>query len=247
MRTTIPVSRRYRRGALQARRCRLGGNQQTTGCARSPAACSCCFATYPGRPDHSPPSAGRRSMAVAGARLDEVETVVRAFQRDDRNFLLPPAPTSLSEGTVLDISHEALLRQWSCLPNGLIRSGGTPPNCGVGGSGRTVAQPRGLLNARDLSALVSGKNASHPSGRGVMFTNPPGQNRCPSWPASRTRASQMMRAVRLAVALLSLVTTAVRLWLTILARQSRTHAVIIASQLELPWSRAFPHDRRCRG
>ena len=51
-------------------------------------------------------------MAVAGATLDEVESVVRAFQRDDRNFLLPPAPAPLTEDTALDLSHEAILRQW---------------------------------------------------------------------------------------------------------------------------------------
>jgi hypothetical protein len=51
-------------------------------------------------------------MAVTGATLPEVEEVVREFQADDRNFLLPPSNESLSPDKYLDVSHEALLRQW---------------------------------------------------------------------------------------------------------------------------------------
>jgi energy-coupling factor transporter ATP-binding protein EcfA2 len=51
-------------------------------------------------------------QAVTGAGVAEVEQVVRVFQEDDRNFLLPPPPQSLTAETYLDISHEALLRQW---------------------------------------------------------------------------------------------------------------------------------------
>jgi hypothetical protein len=51
-------------------------------------------------------------MGVTGATLSEVEEVVREFQADDRNFLLPPSDESLTPVTYLDISHEALLRRW---------------------------------------------------------------------------------------------------------------------------------------
>lgn len=59
-------------------------------------------------------------LALTGASLADVEAVIRTFQEDERNFILPilppvvpgnPAP-SLSPTDVLDISHEALLRQW---------------------------------------------------------------------------------------------------------------------------------------
>jgi hypothetical protein len=53
------------------------------------------------------------AMAVTGATVGEVEEVVREFQADDRNFLLPLSDESLAPDTYLDISHEALLRQWS--------------------------------------------------------------------------------------------------------------------------------------
>jgi len=51
-------------------------------------------------------------QAVTGASVAEIEQVVRVFQRDDRNFLLPPPPQHLTAESYLDISHEALLRQW---------------------------------------------------------------------------------------------------------------------------------------
>jgi hypothetical protein len=51
-------------------------------------------------------------MAVTRATVEEVEGVVRQFQADDRNFLLPPSDESFTPDTYLDISHEALLRQW---------------------------------------------------------------------------------------------------------------------------------------
>jgi len=53
-------------------------------------------------------------QAVTGADLPAIEEIVRLFQSDDRNFLIP----FLKEGDHLrpedhlDISHEALLRQW---------------------------------------------------------------------------------------------------------------------------------------
>lgn len=51
-------------------------------------------------------------QAVTSASVTEIESVVRVFQQDDRNFLLPPPPQQLTAETYLDISHEALLRQW---------------------------------------------------------------------------------------------------------------------------------------
>ena len=51
-------------------------------------------------------------QAVTGASMAEIEQVVRVFQQDDRNFLLPPPSRPLTAESYLDISHEALLRQW---------------------------------------------------------------------------------------------------------------------------------------
>lgn len=52
---------------------------------------------------------------ITGADVPAIEEIVRLFQSDDRNFLLPPLAEGvhLKEGDHLDISHEALLRQWT--------------------------------------------------------------------------------------------------------------------------------------
>jgi WD40 repeat protein/energy-coupling factor transporter ATP-binding protein EcfA2 len=54
-------------------------------------------------------------QAVTGAEIPAIEEIVRLFQSDDRNFLLPPLKEDdhLAEGDHLDISHEALVRQWT--------------------------------------------------------------------------------------------------------------------------------------
>ncbi len=55
--------------------------------------------------------------AVTGASITEIEEVIRLFQDDDRNFLLPAQNEELSSETELDVSHEALLRQWDLFAN----------------------------------------------------------------------------------------------------------------------------------
>ncbi|MEM9264861.1 MAG: hypothetical protein AAGA46_05005, partial [Cyanobacteria bacterium P01_F01_bin.13] len=49
---------------------------------------------------------------VANADLEEVVAVIDAFRAPRRSFLMPPAGTPLSETSVIDISHESLMRNW---------------------------------------------------------------------------------------------------------------------------------------
>jgi WD40 repeat protein/energy-coupling factor transporter ATP-binding protein EcfA2 len=66
-------------------------------------------------------------MEVAQASLEEVKSVVEAFQRDHRNFILTrPSGEEFTAGTRLDVSHEALLRQWSMFNCGEV-SRESPP------------------------------------------------------------------------------------------------------------------------
>ena len=59
------------------------------------------------------------AIALAGketaAGREQVERVVAAFRRPDRSFLMPPEGVPLEDATVLDISHESLIRQWDKL------------------------------------------------------------------------------------------------------------------------------------
>ena len=50
--------------------------------------------------------------AVAGVPFEHVEKVVEVFRHPDCSFIRPPAGEPVHPYTVLDISHESLIRQW---------------------------------------------------------------------------------------------------------------------------------------
>jgi tetratricopeptide (TPR) repeat protein len=50
--------------------------------------------------------------AITGASAEEVAAVVEVFRKEGRSFLMPPAEVTLTHDTVLDISHESLIRNW---------------------------------------------------------------------------------------------------------------------------------------
>jgi WD40 repeat protein len=53
--------------------------------------------------------------AVAGVATAQVVAVVEVFRRPDRSFITPSVVVLLRSDTVLDISHESLIRQWQRL------------------------------------------------------------------------------------------------------------------------------------
>jgi WD40 repeat protein len=53
--------------------------------------------------------------ALADAAAAEVADVVAVFRDPSRSFLMPPAGEALEAGTVIDISHESLMRVWQRL------------------------------------------------------------------------------------------------------------------------------------
>jgi len=61
-------------------------------------------------------TASLQSVAeVAGVPVEQVVPVVEAFRHPDLSVLVPPAPTPLEPETILDVSHESLIRQWQRL------------------------------------------------------------------------------------------------------------------------------------
>ncbi|HET6438307.1 MAG TPA: hypothetical protein VFG59_09615 [Anaeromyxobacter sp.] len=52
---------------------------------------------------------------VVSARSEDIDRVVRRFQDGDAAFLVPPQSGKLEDSTVVDIVHEALIRQWKTL------------------------------------------------------------------------------------------------------------------------------------
>src|SRR5215510_4977007 len=53
--------------------------------------------------------------AVADATADEIKAVIEKFRQPGRSFLMPPAETLLHSDTLIDISHESLIRVWNKL------------------------------------------------------------------------------------------------------------------------------------
>ena len=55
------------------------------------------------------------AAAIAGVPPDELVPIVEAFRAPGRNLLVPPSNVPLTPDTVIDISHESLIRQWAIL------------------------------------------------------------------------------------------------------------------------------------
>ena len=60
----------------------------------------------------------RDLAAVAGASPDELRPLIDAFRAPGVSFLTPYAPAPLNENTIVDISHEALIRCWRRIASG---------------------------------------------------------------------------------------------------------------------------------
>jgi tetratricopeptide (TPR) repeat protein len=61
------------------------------------------------------PTRLREICEIAGASVEEVSRVVEVFRREGRSFLMPPVGVALEPETVIDISHESLIRNWDRL------------------------------------------------------------------------------------------------------------------------------------
>jgi hypothetical protein len=52
---------------------------------------------------------------LTGAAVDDLTKVIDVFRQPNRSFLMPPYRESLTAGTIIDISHESLMRVWNRL------------------------------------------------------------------------------------------------------------------------------------
>ncbi|TND04549.1 MAG: hypothetical protein FD123_3818 [Bacteroidetes bacterium] len=69
----------------------------------------------PNTPGTRRPSQLSELAAIAGATTEEVKQVIEAFRTPERSFLVPPWPSPLQPDTIVDISHESLMRVWERL------------------------------------------------------------------------------------------------------------------------------------
>lgn len=61
------------------------------------------------------PTELREICQILGASMDEVVAVIDVFRREGRSFLMPPANIQLEPDSLIDISHESLIRGWQRL------------------------------------------------------------------------------------------------------------------------------------
>jgi len=59
--------------------------------------------------------------AIANASPAEAGAVLDVFRQVSRSFLMPPAPEPVGPGTIIDISHESLMRVWNRLKDWVER------------------------------------------------------------------------------------------------------------------------------
>jgi WD40 repeat protein len=74
-----------------------------------------------GRQDTRRPACVRDVAGLAEVPWQDVAAVVEVFRRPGRSFLTPAYPIALSEATLLDISHESLIRLWRRLADWAMR------------------------------------------------------------------------------------------------------------------------------
>jgi energy-coupling factor transporter ATP-binding protein EcfA2 len=61
------------------------------------------------------PAALREICARTGASMEQVSTVVDVFRKPGRSFLMPPSDVPLRPDSIIDLSHESLMRIWERL------------------------------------------------------------------------------------------------------------------------------------
>lgn len=61
------------------------------------------------------PTAIKHLMEICDATFDEIKEVLLPFRKNGRTFILPSQEVGVTENTVVDISHESLMRAWGRL------------------------------------------------------------------------------------------------------------------------------------
>ena len=61
------------------------------------------------------PTSAAALCAITGVSIEELTSVLAAFRKPSRSFVMPPASDAIASDTVIDISHESLMRVWNRL------------------------------------------------------------------------------------------------------------------------------------
>ena len=61
------------------------------------------------------PTSASSLCAITGVSIDELTSVLASFRKPSRSFVMPPVTDAITPDTVIDISHESLMRVWNRL------------------------------------------------------------------------------------------------------------------------------------
>jgi hypothetical protein len=101
-------------------------------------------------------------MAVSNCDLDAVAAITDPFRAPGRSLLIPPIDQSLKPETILDISHETLIRQWQVLTDWVRAEAASAEQYRETErrARRWAAGEAGLWDANDLDAAIAGADVS---------------------------------------------------------------------------------------
>jgi WD40 repeat protein len=172
--------------------------------------------------------------SVANAEAGEVAKVVRLFQEGERNFVMASPPGGLNAESVLDISHEALLRQWARLRSWLAeeaKSADTYLRLADGAS-RWKAGEADLLQGRELRRALEWKQSRNPTATWAERYHPGFADAIRYLEESRQaedkktrRALAIRRNIRVAVAVACALLAATAIWAMFNARAANKNLV----------------------
>ncbi|HYN23084.1 MAG TPA: hypothetical protein VE078_19150, partial [Thermoanaerobaculia bacterium] len=111
------------------------------------------------------PAALREVCALAGAEDADVVAVVERFRQPRRSFLTPPAGTALNAASILDLSHESLMRVWDKL-RGWVKEearAGREYRDLAGDADRYAREKADLLRGLDLQVALAWRERVRPN------------------------------------------------------------------------------------
>lgn len=111
------------------------------------------------------PCSFARLLSETGKPAETVKAIVNAFRAPDCNFLMPASDQELNDASIVDISHESLIRQWSLLASWLNNEGRAGANWQRLRLATTLHQEGAgdLLRGLDLANLDAWWLAEQPS------------------------------------------------------------------------------------
>ena len=153
--------------------------------------------------------------ALTGATTEELTSVLAAFRKPSRSFVMPPTQEAIAPDTVIDISHESLMRVWNRLKAWVdeeARSASQYRRLAENAE-RHAASEAGLMTDPELSLMLDWLQKRQPNAawgdryrpgfaKAIEFLEESRQKRDEALAAEKERQRRELRRTRLVAAVL---------------------------------------------